>query len=541
MMSFRFRPFFYCCILICSTAHAQFPASHHYSTEADIGHSDCPDTLRILSFKRGYEIGIILPSWQAIIDTSYVAVVEGMVRYNPTDGSDCAHVSHEELPFYHYTHDMCFDVVPDATPDGRYTNLLPYLVTLHPDGKKDTALQPTLGIEWECGVAAGNKMNPCAKLNNEGKSCGGCTGGHERKDIIWQWPTTGDWTHVEGLYVWDRGHPPANAEIHPARFMAIRRYLPAKIKATDGPDKYATRMDIYANGDGGAMNNERTDAKPYIKHVQMSSKDYHFSYKVNLSKPSANAVLQVMVEKHKGDTYPMDEIITTDADGTVSITIPWQKFKLADNYVYGRTIYAYWNEGNGTSDTIDEYKVDLTKLYLKKLSEKGDRAEMRLFANVGNDWILLNDFCSKGKKILTQGLGKTFKKHWELSNEFTVYLPRKKTFRVFMSGWEADGVDFLMGDLMNPASLCDAKTRHFFKLSFFNIRNMLMRGCEDDEMGEMSAVHAYPAGLAPSSFTLSPQSGENHDPCPFSKYPLKDRYFLSYTLKLANTTLPQIH
>jgi hypothetical protein len=154
MMSFRFRPFFYCCILICSTAHAQFPASHHYSTEADIGHSDCPDTLRILSFKRGYEIGIILPSWQAIIDTSYVAVVEGMVRYNPTDGSDCAHVSHEELPFYHYTHDMCFDVVPDATPDGRYTNLLPYLVTLHPDGKKDTALQPTLGIEWECGVAA---------------------------------------------------------------------------------------------------------------------------------------------------------------------------------------------------------------------------------------------------------------------------------------------------------------------------------------------------------------------------------------------------
>ena len=55
------------------------------------------------------------------------------------------------------------------------------------------------------------------------------TSGHERKDIIWNWPTYGDWVHVEGLWVWDRSHPPEKTEIHPARFIAIRRSLPTKI------------------------------------------------------------------------------------------------------------------------------------------------------------------------------------------------------------------------------------------------------------------------------------------------------------------------
>ena len=63
---------------------------------------------------------------------------------------------------------------------------------------------------------------------------------------------------------------------------------------------------------------------------------------------------------------------------------------------------------------------------------------------------------------------------------------------------------------------------------------MLMKGCEDDEMGEMSAVHRYPSGVTPVSFTISPTSGESHDPCPVSKYSLKNRYFLSYTVKLQN-------
>ena len=530
----RIGVFIYCFVFICGHLSAQYQTHHHYSTEAEAGHSACPDTIGFMSFKRGYDLSVILPSWQTVVSDDYVAVVEGTVHYDPNTGADCSHVSHEDFPFYHYSHDMCVDIVPDATPDGRYTNLLPYLVNEHADGKRDTIMQSSLGIEWECGLGAGNKLNPFRKLNNAGKSFGGCTAGHEVKDMIWQWPTTGDWIHVEGLYVWDRGHPPANCEIHPARLMAIRRNLPAKIKASDGSDKYATRLDIYASGDGGAMNNDRSDAKAFVRRTKMSGKDYQFTYHVNLSKPSPNAVLRIMIERHKGDTYALGEQVTIGSDSSVTVSIPWQSKNIADSVVYARTIYAYWNEGNGTSDTIDEYKVDLTKLYLKKLSELGDRAEMRLFANVGNEWIFLNDFHGKGGKILTRGMGKTFKKHWTLSNEFTVYVPRGRAFRVFMSGWEADGVDYLMGDLMNPYNGCDINSKKFFKKRFFSIKNMLMRGCEDDEMGEMSGVYHYPTGIIPTSYTISPQSGESHDPCPFSKYPLKDRYFLTYTLSLVN-------
>lgn len=531
-----FRPGFllYLLLLVCGQACAQYPIYHHYSPEADIGHESCFDTLKVLSIRRGYEIGVILPSWETVISSDFVAIVEGNVRYNPVDGSNCSHVSHEDLPFYHYTHDMCVDIFPDSTPDGRYTNLLPYLVSTHPDGKIDTVLQPALGIEWECGIGAGNRLNKCYELNNAGKSCGGCTEGHDLKDIIWQWPTTGDWMHVEGLYVWDRGHPPANCEIHPARFMATRRALPARIKAQDGSDKYATRMDIYANGDGGSMNRPCTDDRCYINHTIMSSKDYQFSYHVNLGRPSPNASLKVMVEKHKGDTYPGDESITISQDGTVTVSIPWQSRHLVDSLVYGRTIYAYWNEGNGTADTIDEYKVNLDKVYLKKLSELGDKAEIRLFANVGNDWVFLNDFCGKGGKILTRGMGETFRKNWRLTNEFTVYVPRTTSFRVFMSGWEADGVDFLMGDIMDPFSPCDKETKKFLKHKFFDIGHMLMKGCEDDELGEMSQMHRYSGGAAPASFTITPPGGESHDPCPMSSYSLKNRYFLTYSVRLKN-------
>lgn len=528
-MACRFCMLLSCFMLIGGSLCAQFPASHHYSTEADIGHPPCLDTLHVLSYKRGYDVGIILPSWGAVINNDYVAVIEGTVHHNPANGTECTHVSHEDLPFYHYTHDMCVDIVPDATPDGRYTNLLPYLVTLHPNGVSDTTLQTTLGIEWECGIGADNKCNPCTANNNIGKSSGGCTGGHEKGDIIWQWPTPGDWVHAEGHYVWDRGHPPANCEIHPARFMATRRNLPAKIKVLDGTDKYATRMDIYASGDGGALHNNRNNALPFTLPVKMSGKDYQVIYKPNLSKPVPNAVLMFVVEKHKGDTYPIDETITANPDGAITVTIPWQSANIADTAIYGRTIYAYWNQGTGTADTIDEYHVNLDELYLKKLSELGDRAEIRLFANVGNDWIFLNDFHGRHNKILTAGLGKTFKKHWKLNNQFTVYVPRKSSFRVYMSGWEADGVDFLMGTIINPATLCNNNTRKFFRKKFFSIKNMLLRGCEDDELAETSALQKYPAGISPTTITIAPTEGRNQDPCPFSKYPLKNRYFLTYT------------
>ena len=398
------------------SVHSQMLNGHPNSDQAEIGHFSCKDTLRFMSFKREYEVGVILPSWPAVVSYDSVVVLEGMADYNRKDGSDGPHVSHEELPFYHYTHDFCAEIIPDITPDHRFTNLLPYMITTQKDGRRDTVLDQGIDMEWESGLGAGNRLNACTKLNDVGQSAGFFSAGHDRRDVLWHWPTIGDWIHVEGQYIWDRGHPPAHCEIHPARFIAVKRQNPIKMKLADSSLKFATRVDIYANGDGGALVNNWPNTKPFVRMVRMSSKDYQFSFRSNFSKPSPNAELKVEIEKHKGDSYPADEVILIYADGTISVSIPWMSKGIADTAIYARTVYAYWNEGSGVGakDTIDEYEVDLKQLYLKRLSEKDGMAEIRLFVNAGNDWIFLNDYLSKGKRILTRGLGETMRKHWEL-------------------------------------------------------------------------------------------------------------------------------
>src|SRR6266566_7327196 len=47
---------------------------------------------------------------------------------------------------------------------------------------------------------------------------------HQRREVIWNWPTLSDRVHVEGLWIWDRGHPPADTEIHSPRLVAIQRH-----------------------------------------------------------------------------------------------------------------------------------------------------------------------------------------------------------------------------------------------------------------------------------------------------------------------------
>src|ERR1700728_1261058 len=111
-------------LLLGQLVMAQYPLkSHPYSTQSEEGFSPCKDTFAILKKKAYYDIGVILPSWLLIVDKNYVAIAEGKVAFNALDGTDGPHVSEEDLPFYHYSHDMDFDLIPDKTDDNRYTNL----------------------------------------------------------------------------------------------------------------------------------------------------------------------------------------------------------------------------------------------------------------------------------------------------------------------------------------------------------------------------------------------------------------------------------
>lgn len=524
--------------ILCSyVAVAQVtPASHPISTQSEIGFAPCNDTFSIFKRKEFYDIGVILPSWLPVYDNNYVAVLEGRVVFNAEHGGEGAFVSHEDLPFYHYTHDLCFNVIPDPTPDKRFEHLLPLQVFKGPQGN-DTILKRIMHVEWETGIGAGNRNNPFTAANDYGRSAGFITSGHERGDMIWNFPTAGDWVHVEGHYVWDRGHPPAKTEIHPPRMLAIERNLPERVIIGDSSVKYSTRIDVFASGDGSALVNNRYDAPKFVKRVNMSSKDYVFTVRALLPKPSANAVLKHSVQKRKADTFGFDELVSINSDsGTATVTIPWRSKNANDLEVYARSIYLYWDEGSGinTALPVDVYKVKLTSLRFDKLSDKMSRAELRVFANVGSEWIFLNDFHTRKGKQTTAGMGKTRKKKWTLNNEFIVYIPRGKSFRVFMEGWEADGVDKLMGDLLDPNSTCNKQTKRFVKLRLFSISKMLLKGCMDDHLGEISQLHNFETLGRMNQFSNAPKDGYNEDPCPFSKYPLKDRYHLTYIIEKLN-------
>jgi hypothetical protein len=519
-------------LLLSQTLSAQPLLRHPISTEAEVGNEPCRDTIKVLKRTEFYDIGVVLPSWQPIVNENYVAVLEGSVVYNTKHGGDGPLISHEDYPLYHYTHDVNFNVAPDRTDDNRFTNLLPLMVYKN-KGHEDTALRSVIHVEWECGIANYNKHNPFKHIMDKGNSAGFFSAGHKRGDVLWAWPSIGDWVHVEGHYVWDRGHPPAKAEIHPARFVATKRQLPEKIEVENSSPKFATRIDIFASGDGGALVNNRAESPYWVQRVKMSGKDYSFTVHHSLPKPSASAKLKYQLLERNGHSFTASEaVVVNDSAGSVTVFIPWKEQQVSDLAVFAKTVFLYWDEGNGvaTDFKIQEYDVKLTQLEYKKLSEKGGKAELRMFANVGSHWVLLNDFFSSKGKVLSRGLGKTTKRNWQLSNSFKVFVPDAKKFRVYAAGWEADGVDRLMGQVVDQCQPCTPKTKRFFKKKMINIA-MALGGCFDDRIGEATKLHAPTDLLNYNYFKSAPTEGENEDVCPFSKHDLKDRYFINYTIE----------
>ncbi len=485
---------------------------------------------------------MLLPAWLPVENYDHIAVLEGTVIPQPNSKHIDTHVSPSDFPYHHYTHDLTFNVKPDITPDNRYTNLLALQVTRSEERgvvKSDTILKEYVHVEWETGLAANNEGNVCAELNKQGKSCGFYSSGHERKDVIWNWPTLGDWVHVEGLWLWDRGHPPARTEIHPARLIAVRRNIPVFMKLKARKWGYATRIDVFASGDGGAMNNNRTDVPEFVHKVKMSNKDYKFRVKQILPRPSSNSKLMYRIDTRKGDTYsgtvaivsyPVGDINPNDA--FVEISIPWKN--LPDTEVFARTIYVYWDEGDGLASTVvmNKYKVTIESMRFKHRKEFISKAEYRIFLEVGGDWLFLNDFADS-EDILDDGIGKTWKRKIKINQEFTVYLPAGKQFRVHLGGWEADGVNDIFGRLMDQYSPCNAETRKWMMDNLDVISPLKLKGCLDDHIGEVHAMHSATDIGDGQSYSVKSDGLKHKEICPFESGKQKNRFVLKYTIEPA--------
>ena len=591
----------------------------------------------------GEPMGQVFPEWVEVNDLANdPAILEGTVAgvaellAGTANEETLPHVSHDDFPASHYTHDYNCSVTPDVTDDERYTNLIGFKTLFGADPCKpqrdqlqrvieerlaaidrlganphrhpglprpisddngapppqltqeeyDRAIaeinaefepeinrlkaqldsqqcqvpswqvksSPNIGTEWEIGLGASNDGNICAKANRAGSSAGFYSAGHERGDTIWNWPTVGDHLHVEGLWIWDRGHPPASTEMHPPRLVAIQRRLPDILELPEGIDVprrklLATRVDIFASGDGGALYNNRA-IKPYVKAIHMSDFDYVFTVHHKIPQPSPSASLAWWIEDHSGHSFRASPQIVSDATG-VHVTIPWHSSAESDHSVYTQTLWLYWKDNTDFGVPRDylsqttAVKVTLDRVVVRDHSHSaaerflapGRRAGYRIFVDVGGQWLFLNDLVS-ARDILNDGLGNSDDgKAWNLNRSFTVYVPPPSSeelipgYRVHAGGWLAGGVDNIMGRIINPESSCSDIGKwandNLFTLS------VLRNGAADQPLGVVnkfySANNAF--GLQPHAHSVDSTGVTNFDNEGFWQVDLNRQFTLDYHIE----------
>lgn len=508
-MQINFKNFVYLILLFPFLCMGQNEIRKYYSSEADLKYPPCLDTIRVGFLYQVHDIGPAIPSWIPVDSARPTLALEGTV-YLPDGLHKDSHVSSDDLPFVHYTHDYTFNLKVDSA----YQKYMAYRLFPLDGGRYDTVRQKYVHIEWESGLCAGNSRNLCAEANRRGESCGFFSAGHTRQARIWNWPVPHDWVHVEGKWVWDRGHPPAYMELHPARAIFIQRNLPAKVKTPEGTKRFATRVDCFLSGDGGALVNNLPNVPGFVERARMSEKDYSTKVKHTLPRPSPNAKLKYFIETQRGDNFPAQaDIVINETKAEAEITVRW-KGSAPDNAIFARTIYFYWDEGNGVAQEYDifSYKVTLDKLKILRPLEWG-RSEFRVFLEVGGEWICLNEFIDVAD-ILNDGLGKTFKRNWDINQSFIVHVPRGKYFRVHAGGWEADGLETTMGVLADPNMPCTPENKIALNDILFDVNPVGLHGCYDDKIDEVHDFHTPELLKQGGTFEGIGFGTPFQDPCP---------------------------
>jgi hypothetical protein len=373
--------------------------------------------------------------------------------------------------------------------------------------------QDEIEVEWESGLAQNDAGdNPAVSENKKGNSFGFYSAGHKPKDVIWNWATVGDRVHVEGMWVWERGHPPVHTEIHPPHFVSVQRSLPVSfilnangqnpIIRNDPRDSFiATRVDVFANADGNVYWNTKNlrpfiGAAPFAQVPDMKRKDYTFTIKHPFKKPNPTAKLAFQVIKQAVDNFPTNPIIRVLPNDDVQVTVPWMSSNVSNNAIFARTVLVYWDDSATKGVTADEkpklYRVRIKEVNITDTKDTLLGGDFRIYCNVGSDWIFLNDF-PVNSNFLGDGLGVARKGTYLINKFFKVYLPPDKSYRIKTAGWEADGLDKTMGKIIN------GYTREPLNIRRFVTDNLTRLADPDDEIGKIDI----------SITNLAPRLGSN--------------------------------
>ncbi len=482
---------------------------------------ECWDTIKFLFFKKPVDLGLIFPAWQAIHGHQKFTVLEGTVSMqtpeNPIRGP---HISEEDFPNYHYSHDFCFNVFPDSA----YKHLLCYFY----DAKGEWACRKHMHVEWEIGMGNGNPSNPLKKEMCKGNSAGFLSYGHQRKQPLEHLPTVGDWVHLEGMYVWDRGHPPAKTEIHPIFFMVTKRRTPEIYN-----QKPSLRIDLFANGDGSAFYNNLPNQPDFVHPVLMNQKDYEVT--IQLPDYLKNTDFDALIINQNGHTAPISCSIQKTHTDQVKLMVPWKSQNLENTVKFHQRIYLVpkKNPSNHTQD-YEKIVVTLQELKRRKSVDFLKKPQLRVFANIHQNYYFINEW-SPSEDILNQGWGKTCKRKWKFEISDTLFIHKDSLFRVQFGAWEADGVDKVFGELLNQDCDCEYLTKKTIIKKLINFQPIGVAGCKDDVLRDGYSYHKTSEIHGKQKFILYNYGEIQEDPCPFGKYNPSKRLKFTYTIeKLKN-------
>lgn len=502
-----------------------------FSSEADADCRPCMDTVRMVVARKVFDIGRLLPEWKPVVHWDSVTVFEGRVVPHSEAHSSC-HVSPLDFSGYHLTHDLSFDAVPDPA----FRHLMARRIYPRPDGGHDTLLQTAIHAEWESGIAASNDGNPAAPANRRGDGYGFLCVGHRRGERLWNLPTIGDWVHLEGAWIWDRGHPPARTEIHPLRFMSITRRLPALVPAGAGRSDsvFATRCDVFASGDGGALWNNLPDQPDFVRRVRMSGRRYEFLIRPVLPPPAPGARLRWRMEARPGDSYAeaIDIQPRLEADGQVLLAfrVDWRGPETA---VLARSVYCWWEgqDGQPLAPAVHTYEISFDEIDILRRKEGPTRSEWRFFIEAGGEWLFLNEFLA-GEDIFRAGWAHSYRGKWPIGQRIRVHVPAGVAFRVFAGGWEADGMDKVFGHVLNPEAPCTDATRKGLRQHLWPATPFGFKGCLDDVLG-IADDFPTPESLGEGGTyeVLSDGHPEKYDACPGSHQSPVGAFSLKYSVR----------
>lgn len=483
----------------------------------ELYHKECWDTFKFLFLKKPIELGLIFPAWQAIDGHQKFTELEGIVSMQtPENEIRGPHVSEEDFPNYHYSHDFCFNVFPDSA----YKYLLCYFNTK----EGQWAYRKHMHVEWEMGMGNGNKTNPLREEMCKGNSAGFISYGHQRQQPLEHLPAVGDWVHLEGIYVWDRGHPPAKTEIHPIFFMLIKRRTPEWVQG-----KPALRLDLFANGDGSAFYNNLPNQPNFVHPVLMNQKDYQVTIK--LPDYLQYTDFEIIIQNRQGHTAPISCTIKKTSHNEILLTVPWKTQDINNRAKFHQRIYLI-SKNEPSKNNYEKVVVQLQELKVQKSLDFFKKPQLRVFTNIHQKYFFINEW-SSSDDILNKGWGKSCKRKWKLEISDTLIIHKDSVFRVQFSAWEADGVDKVMGDLLNQNCDCEYLTKKTLTKKLLNLK-LLFRGCKDDVLREGFAYHKPSEIQNKQTFILFNHGEVQDDPCPFGKFNSSKRLKLVYTIKKLN-------